>query len=96
MNWSITLRLRAPMARRMPISRVRSVTLTSMMFMMPMPAAIRAMLLMAATPSRMAEVRLRNWLTADSLETISKSSSSPGATRRIARMTPRACSTISA
>ena len=28
---------RAPTARRMPISRVRSVTLTSMMFMMPMP-----------------------------------------------------------
>ena len=28
---------RAPMAMRMPISRVRSVTETSMMFMMPMP-----------------------------------------------------------
>ena len=28
---------RAPIARRMPISRVRSVTDTSMMFMMPMP-----------------------------------------------------------
>ena len=27
----------APMAMRMPISRVRSVTLTSMMFMIPMP-----------------------------------------------------------
>ena len=27
----------APMAMRMPISRVRSVTETSMMFMMPMP-----------------------------------------------------------
>ena len=27
----------APTAMRMPISRVRSVTLTSMMFMMPMP-----------------------------------------------------------
>ena len=27
----------APMALRMPISRVRSLTLTSMMFMMPMP-----------------------------------------------------------
>ena len=31
------------MARRMPISRVRSVTETSMMFMMPMPAASSAM-----------------------------------------------------
>ena len=28
---------RAPIALRMPISRVRSVTVTSMMFMMPMP-----------------------------------------------------------
>ena len=28
---------RAPMARRMPISRVRSSTVASMMFMMPMP-----------------------------------------------------------
>ena len=34
-------RRRAPMARRMPISRVRSVTDTSMMFMMPMPPTIR-------------------------------------------------------
>ncbi len=30
-------RLPAPMALRMPISRVRSVTVTSMMFMTPMP-----------------------------------------------------------
>ena len=29
------------MARRMPISRVRSVTETSMMFMMPMPPTTR-------------------------------------------------------
>ena len=32
---------RAPIARRMPISRVRSVTETSMMFMMPMPPTSR-------------------------------------------------------
>src|ERR1041384_1629721 len=32
---------RAPMAMRMPISRVRSVTETSMMFMMPMPPTSR-------------------------------------------------------
>ena len=32
---------RAPTAMRMPISRVRSVTLTSMMFMMPMPPTIK-------------------------------------------------------
>ena len=36
-NWSSTSRGCAPIARRMPISRVRSVTDTSMMFMMPMP-----------------------------------------------------------
>ena len=31
----------APMALRTPISRVRSVTLTSMMFMTPMPPTMR-------------------------------------------------------
>ena len=43
MNCVMMLRFFAPMARRMPISRVRSVTDTSMMFMMPMPAASKAM-----------------------------------------------------
>ena len=36
-------RFSAPTALRMPISRVRSVTLTSMMFMMPMPPTTREM-----------------------------------------------------
>ena len=36
-NCITMVRLRAPSARRMPISRVRSRTDTSMMFMMPMP-----------------------------------------------------------
>ena len=36
-NWNITSKLRAPIAMRMPISRVRSVTDTSMMFITPMP-----------------------------------------------------------
>ena len=46
-NWEMmTLRL-APMAFLMPISRVRSVTVTSMIFMMPMPPTSRAM---PATP----------------------------------------------
>ena len=42
-------RLRAPMAMRMPISRVRSVTETSMMFMMPMPPTSSEMLAMEAS-----------------------------------------------
>ena len=37
----------APMALRMPISRVRSVTVTSMMFMMPMPPTSSEMPAMA-------------------------------------------------
>ena len=36
-NCSMTVTLVAPSALRIPISRVRSVTDTSMMFMIPMP-----------------------------------------------------------
>ena len=36
-NWLMMWLFRAPMALRTPISRVRSVTVTSMMFMTPMP-----------------------------------------------------------
>ena len=36
-NWARMSRPRAPMALRMPISRVRSRTETSMMFMIPIP-----------------------------------------------------------
>ena len=39
-NWARMSRPRAPMALRMPISRVRSRTETSMMFMIPMPPTI--------------------------------------------------------
>ena len=42
------------MARRMPISRVRSVTETSMMFMMPMPPTSR--LTAATAPSRVVRI----------------------------------------
>ena len=44
-----TSRASAPMARRMPISRVRSVTDTSMMFMMPTPPTARLIPAIAAT-----------------------------------------------
>ncbi len=40
-NWRRMSRVRAPTARRRPISLVRSVTETSMMFMMPMPPTSR-------------------------------------------------------
>ena len=40
-NWRTMSRRRAPRALRTPISRVRSVTLTSMMFMTPMPPTRR-------------------------------------------------------
>ena len=40
-NCSVMSRPRAPSARRTPISRMRSVTLVSIMFMMPMPPTSR-------------------------------------------------------
>lgn len=42
-NCRSTSRLRAPIALRMPISRVRSVTETSIMFMMTIPPTTREM-----------------------------------------------------
>ena len=42
-NWRRMAPSRAPRALRMPISLVRSVTDTSMMFMMPMPPTSRLM-----------------------------------------------------
>ena len=42
-NWISTSRVLAPSALRIPISRVRSVTDTSMIFMMPMPPTSREM-----------------------------------------------------
>ena len=49
-------RFLAPRARRTPISRVRSVTVASMMFMMPMPPTSREMA--AIEPSTMLKIRL--------------------------------------
>ena len=46
-NWLRMSTWRAPTARRTPISRVRSRTVASMMFMMPMPPTISEMLAMA-------------------------------------------------
>ena len=41
-NWRMMFERFAPIALRIPISRVRSVTETSMMFMMPIPATTKA------------------------------------------------------
>jgi hypothetical protein len=46
MNCMVMSRRLAPSARRMPISRVRSVTVASMMFMMPMPPTTKLKLAM--------------------------------------------------
>ncbi len=48
-NCTSTSRRRAPIASRRPISRVRSVTDTSMMFMMPMPPTTSEMPAMLAS-----------------------------------------------
>ena len=77
------------MARRMPISRVRSVTETSMMFMMPMPAAMSAMELTTVTPMRTERVKLLNCSISESFEDISKSSSWSGGTLRMVRNAAR-------
>ncbi len=47
---------RAPMALRMPISRVRSVTLTSMMFITPIPPTSSE--IAATAPSRVVKTSL--------------------------------------
>ena len=48
-NWTMMFLRVAPSALRTPISRVRSVTLTSMMFITPTPPTIKPTL---ATPTR--------------------------------------------
>ena len=52
-NWVRMSEPCAPRAMRMPISRVRSVTLTSMIFMMPMPPTTSDTLAIAPKSSRM-------------------------------------------
>ena len=74
-------RCRAPIARRMPISRVRSVTDTSMMFMMPMPptssdtAAMLASSVVMTFEVASAVLAISSWVR------MKKSSLSPGRMR---------------
>ena len=58
-NCPIRCERRAPTAVRMPISRVRSVTVTSMMFMTPIPATSSAMLATAAASTWKSTVMAR-------------------------------------
>ncbi len=58
-NWVRMSRRRAPTAFRMPISRVRSFTETSMMFMIPMPPTSNEIPPIA--PSRIVNVPLTCW-----------------------------------
>ena len=85
-----------PSALRMPISRVRSVTETSMMFMMPMPATTSAIV---ADDERAdlhaARSCLLNSVIRLSLVKKSKLSSSPGGTPRSRRSTWRVSSIAS-
>ena len=55
-NWVRMLNRVAPSALRTPISRIRSVTETSMMFMTPMPPTTR--LTLATPPSRTAKIAM--------------------------------------
>jgi hypothetical protein len=57
-NWATMLLRCASRLRRIPISRVRSVTVTSMMFMIPMPPTSREM---AAMPPSTREIMVSCW-----------------------------------
>ena len=71
----------APSDFRMPISRVRSFTVISMMFMMTMPPTTIPMATTAGIAANRSRVRFRqNWMKASALSTV-KSFSSPGRSR---------------
>ena len=59
-NWARIAVRGAPMALRIPISRVRSVTVTSMMFITPIPPTSSE--IAATAPSRIVNVSLVSWL----------------------------------
>ena len=69
---------RAPMALRTPISRVRSVTDTSMMFMTPMPPTSRPMEEITTVTSTTMPMMSRNWLMMDSAVAMPKLSGARG------------------
>ena len=85
-NWSRMWRRRAPTAIRKPISRVRSVTDTSMMFMMPMPPTSSEMLAITAISRRIVVV-MTTAMAAISDTLLTSKSSLPGLTRWLSRST---------
>ena len=75
-NWRSTCLRRAPSAFRSPISNVRSVTETSMMFITTMPPTTSAIRVIGVTTIAMAPVNWSIWLPSVSVLTTPKSSSS--------------------
>ena len=88
-------RLDAPRLLRVPISRVRSLTDTSMMFMRPMPAPSRVMRPMKTAAKVMPSVASSRVSTSRLLWRMRKVLGSPGASPRTMRIHPVAASTAS-
>src|SRR6266581_1434049 len=88
-NWTRIVRRFAPIALRMPISRVRSATDTNMMFMMPMPPTKSERPVINSPMVAMVPATRWNMSTNWSCWLMAKSSGSLGAKRRILRMTVR-------
>ena len=81
-------RRRAPTDLRTPISCVRSVTVTSMMFITPTPEASKAMSPMISPAMVSIPVKASKILRKVSLVSSSKLLSSPGGTLRMTRRRP--------
>jgi hypothetical protein len=95
-NWVRMVCLVAPMALRTPISRVRSVTETSMMFMTPTPPTIRPTLETAIMKMTRPPVSWPQSLVSESGPKISKLSSASTLTLRRMRSISRISSSTSA
>ncbi len=95
-NWRRMSRREAPSDLRIPISRVRSVTLIIMMFMMTMPPTRTPIPVTAGTTLKMTRVSLaQNAINPSPVSTV-KSSSSPGRSRCAMRIASSARSMPSA
>src|SRR5581483_738390 len=94
-NCRSTSERRAPMALRMPISRVRSVTDTSMMFMMTIPPTMREIPAMAIMAAKNLLLRSDHSVRKLALVSAAKLSGCPGRSCRRERMMTRAPSMAS-